>query len=92
MKIFIKHIYCDSRSLSDELVVGLEEAIENNDAFISINANNCLDFIASGTRKEVFYALIEKLRYNGIISFSGVDLLGLSQAIYTGSLTFTTKQ
>lgn len=49
-----------------------------------IHAQDCLDFMKDDDK---LLQILKKIRYNGEVTFTGVDLLEVSRQIFTGQLT-----
>ena len=61
-----------------------------NATCLSIELNNCLDYILE--RQEMLRTVIQKLRINGVLSLTGIDLDSISYNYNSGALNLSQAQ
>ena len=87
MRIFINHPNNVAHPKAGSIEVSLEECLGIEPSSCEeIVVNNCLDFIPFDQRPNVLKQIISKLRSNGKIVLSGIDLYQLCGKYRLGSL------
>lgn len=87
MKILVTHPNLQQEPDNDQEVVSLQELSRLDDAIcIYIHLADCMDYVPPSERYKLLQVAIKKMRYNAVITVSGVDILTVGQQIYAGLL------
>ncbi len=70
-------------------ISNIESSVEDATC-LSIELNNCLDYILK--RQEMLQTVIQKLRINGVLSLTGIDLDSISYNYNSGALNLSQAQ
>ena len=88
MKVFVTHENESSKAAADDSKLQISAVLADDDfKFTRLNINNILDCVEYNKRSEILMQFLGKIRYNGLIIISGIDLLGLIKKTANGVIT-----
>lgn len=88
MKVFIRHNSNNKASEIGYFETSFEELVNMEDAScMSIDMNDSLDFMVYEDRNKAIDIALSKLRYDGDVILSGVDVISISDYLRAGRIT-----